>query len=167
MEQPNWWLLFVTALIPLIVGFLWYNPMTFEPAWMREAGLTREEVDSGSPLKKFGFAYLFGILGSFILSGLVVHQSGIAQLFFGDPALSEAGSTMSTLVNEFMTTYGDRHRSFGHGVIHGLESGLCLGLMMIGTNALFENKSWKYIFINLGYWMVSMALMGGVLCAYF
>jgi hypothetical protein len=39
-----------------------------------------------------------------------------------------------------------------------------LVLPVIGTNALFERKSGKYIFINWGYWAVSMTLMGGTIC---
>jgi Protein of unknown function (DUF1761) len=41
-----------------------------------------------------------------------------------------------------------------------------LVLPLIGTNALFERKSWKYIFINAGHWTVSLMLMGGIISAW-
>jgi hypothetical protein len=31
---------------------------------------------------------------------------------------------------------------------------------------LFERRSWKYIFMNAGYWIVSMMLMGAVICKF-
>jgi hypothetical protein len=34
------------------------------------------------------------------------------------------------------------------------------------TNALFERKGWKYIWINTGYWVITVSIMGGILCAF-
>jgi hypothetical protein len=31
---------------------------------------------------------------------------------------------------------------------------------------LFERKGFRYIAINGGYWIISMALMGGIICAF-
>lgn len=43
MESMNFYLYFVTALVPLILGFVWYNPKTFGNAWMKEAEMTDEK----------------------------------------------------------------------------------------------------------------------------
>ncbi|MFN8337892.1 MAG: DUF1761 family protein [Saprospiraceae bacterium] len=37
---------------------------------------------------------------------------------------------------------------------------------MMAVNALFERKSWKYIFLNVGYWGICAMLMGGVISAW-
>ena len=167
MEQPNWWILFVSAFIPVIIGFFWYHPSILGRSWAEEAGLSQEDSTSGSRIKRIGLLYLFSLLGSFTFSSLVVHQSGVVQLFLMDPDMADPGSAVGQYVNDFMANYGDRHRSFGHGFIHGIEGGLFVGLMMIASLAIFERKSWKYITINLGYWIVSLSLMGGLMCAYF
>jgi len=44
--------------------------------------------------------------------------------------------------------------------------GIFIVLPVIGINAQYEGKSWKYILINAGYFIVSLALMGGILCAW-
>ena len=44
--------------------------------------------------------------------------------------------------------------------------GLFLALPILGTNALFERKGFKYIAVNAGYWILTIALMGGLLCAW-
>ena len=65
-----------------------------------------------------------------------------------------------------MENYGDNFRTFGHGAFHGTVAGILFALPVLGTNALFERKSFKYIAVNAGYWIVTTALIGGVLSAY-
>ena len=167
MEQPNWWLLFVTALIPLAIGSIWYNPRVLGNKWMSSADISAERAQSGNMLKIFGLSYLFCLFGSYILAIFSIHQSAIVQLFMGDPALEDATSAMSHSVSDFMNNYGDRHRSFGHGIIHGIELALMLGLTFIGVQSLFERRPFSYVMIHVGFWIVCFAIMGGILCAYF
>jgi len=60
--------------------------------------------------------------------------------------------------------YGSNFRTFKHGAFHGILASLMLALPLIGINALFERKGFKYIAINVGYWIVSFAIMGGIVC---
>ncbi|HNL85462.1 MAG TPA: DUF1761 domain-containing protein, partial [Chitinophagales bacterium] len=62
--------------------------------------------------------------------------------------------------------YGNEFRTFHHGALHGALSGLFLIFPVLSINALFERKSWKYIFINSGFWIISFALMGGIICQF-
>ncbi|MBL4587462.1 MAG: DUF1761 domain-containing protein, partial [Flavobacteriales bacterium] len=66
----------------------------------------------------------------------------------------------------FKEQYGTVHRSFGHGAAHGLAASLFFVLPVLGINALFERKGFKYIAINVGYWMLTLILMGGVICQF-
>jgi hypothetical protein len=63
----------------------------------------------------------------------------------------------------FMTSYGSEFRTFGHGALHGFITSLFIVFPPLATNALFERKSWTYIFINYGYWAVSLIIMGGII----
>jgi hypothetical protein len=65
-----------------------------------------------------------------------------------------------------MSKYGSNFRTFKHGALHGFITSLFIILPAIGTSALFEQKSWKYVAVHVGYWAICMALMGGVICAY-
>ena len=56
--------------------------------------------------------------------------------------------------------------TFKHGALHGSMLGLFVALPVFATNALFEMKSFKYVAINAGYWIVTMALMGGIINAW-
>lgn len=50
-----------------------------------------------------------------------------------------------------------------HGMMHGAMIAFFIAMPVIVTHALYEQKSFKYIAINAGYWIVSMAVMGAIL----
>ena len=47
MENVNWLAILVGALVPMVMGFVWYNPNLFGNAWMRSIGKTEEELKAG------------------------------------------------------------------------------------------------------------------------
>jgi len=49
------------------------------------------------------------------------------------------------------------------GATYGFLTGFGWVMMGIGVTALFELKSWSYIFINGGYWVVNLTVMGLIL----
>jgi hypothetical protein len=153
----------VAALMPLVMGFIWYGPMLFQNAWMKEVGFTKESMEGGNMALIFGLCYVLSFLMAFILQTFVIHQFGVSSTLMksGESALS--GVDLAYF-NDFMVTYGDRFRTFGHGALHGTMIGLLIALPIMGTNAMFEKKSFKYVMINAGYWTVTLALMGGILC---
>ena len=44
----NFLAILVAAVVPMVLGFLWYNPALFGNAWMRESGMTEEKMKSGN-----------------------------------------------------------------------------------------------------------------------
>ena len=83
-----------------------------------------------------------------------------------DTSLMTEGSELNLYAADFMEKYGNNYRTFKHEVLHGAIIGLLLVLTIFGTNAIFEKRSFKYVMINAGYWIVSLALMGGILCQF-
>ena len=153
----------MAALIPLITGAVWYNPKVFGNAWLKTSGLTEEEAASGNMAVIFGLSYVFGIFLAAMLMPLVVHQFGVMSLLASELDFTVAGSESHTYFAEFMERFGDKHRDFGHGSFHGAFAGLMFALPIIGTISLFERRGFKYIAIHTGYWMLTLALMGGVI----
>ena len=161
----HWYVPFLAALIPLIVGFAWYHKKVFGSAWIRESGVSEDKKGLSMPLV-FGLTYLFSLFLCVILSTATIHQFHIFSIFSANPDFRTEGSETQLMLQEFMGRYGTNFRTFRHGAFHGVILGLVCALPVIGINALFERKSFKYIAINAGYWIVAMALMGGVLCAW-
>ncbi|WP_067145511.1 DUF1761 domain-containing protein [Pseudotamlana agarivorans] len=150
----------VAAISALVIGFIWYHPKVFGNAWMRATGLTEADLKDGNMAKIFILALFFAFLLSSALPGIVIHQVGALSLVGGDPTNALPSYTA------FLSDYGNAFRTFKHGALHGTLTGIFIALPILGTNALFERKGAKYIFINSGYWIVTLAIMGGIICAW-
>ena len=161
--EINYLLLFATALIPLAVGSLWYSNFLFGKIWFRTSGMTEEKMSPGNMLLIFGLTYLLGLFLSNGLAAWSVHQMMTENLFVMQPGYSDQAGEYYEFFQTFITKYGTLHRSFGHGAVHGVVGALFLALPLIGINALFERRGWKYIAVHVGYWLVVMVLMCGVL----
>ena len=160
MEGMNLFAIFGSALITLVMGFIWYSPKVFGTIWMREAGLTEEDMQKGSMAKVFIITYIVSLMMTFIIMPLTIHQTGAYGMIGGDPSVAGIKPSFAA----FMADYGTAFRTFKHGALHGTVTGVFLIFPIMAINGMFERKSWKYILINSGYWTVTLALMGGILC---
>lgn len=131
MKLVNWAAVVVAGLSAFAVGGLWYSRPLFGNAWMKDSGLTEDEVKAGNKGKIFGFTALFSII-----------MSANLAMFLADAKTDIAwGATAGFLAGVW--TFG-----------------------AIATHSLFELKSWRHIFINGGYSVVSLTLMGLILGAW-
>ena len=166
---PNFLIILLAALIPMVTGFIWYNPNVLGKAWMQAAGITEEQAKGANMALMLGLSFVFAFLLAMSLQFMVIHQWSIYSIFQGasdQVALQDPNSEQSLYIKDFMERYGNNFRTFKHGAFHGTLAGLFVALPILGTNAIFERKGFKYIAINVGYWMLTMALMGGVICAF-
>ena len=150
----------VASLASLVIGFIWYHPKVFGTAWMKATGMTEEKMKATNPAKTYGLALLCAFFVAFILQFLSIHQTGAFSLIDGNI------ETALPSYQAFMDDYGTVYRTFKHGAFHGTMAGVFFALPVICTNALFEQKSAKHAFINSGYWIVTCAVMGGIVCAW-
>ena len=161
MLEINFLALFVAALVPLIMGFIWYNPKVFGTAWMKEAEMTEDKMKGANMAKIFILSFIFSFFMAFILNPLTVHQFGALGMVGGDTTLAKPS------YQAFMNDYGMAFRSFGHGALHASMVAVFLIFPVIAINGMFERKSWKYVFINSGYWFFTLAIMGGIICGWY
>lgn len=127
----NWLAVIVAGLSAFMIGGIWYSPLLFANAWMKDSKLSTEEIKSGNKGKIFGFTGLFSI----------VMAANLAA-FLATP----------------VTT-----------VTWGAEAGFLAGVWTfcaIAIHSLFELRSWRHIFINGGYSLVSLTVMGVILGAW-
>ena len=161
--EVNYLILFLAALVPMIIGAIWYGPL-FGNAWMKEMNFTKESLAGANMLKMLVFSYVLSLLVCVALLQMVIHQMGVYSTLAGDPGFSEQTGETYAFFEQFLVTYGDRFRTFKHGAFHGVLYGLFLVFPILGIIALFEKKTFKYIAINTAYWIVSLAVMGGIIC---
>ena len=156
----NWISILVSALVPLLIGFVWYSEKGFGNVWMREANLNKEELEKGNMLPILGFAFLFSFFLSFMMQFIVIHQTGAFGMVGGEPEKALPSYAA------FMADYGTVFRTFKHGALHGFMSSILFALPIIAINSRFERKSWKYIFIHAGYWSLTLTIMGAIICGW-
>ena len=136
MENVNWLSMILSTLTPTVLGFAWYHKATFGKAWMDSIGMTEEKAQSGNMTMMMGLSLVM----AFILSFFLIN-------FNNSPGQE----------GEFDT--------FRHGAFHGAFIGLVIVMPTFISNGLFEQKSWKNMLINVAYWTVTLAVMGGILDA--
>ena len=158
--EINFLALLTAAFSTLVVGFVWYNPKVFGTIWMNESGMTNEKMLGRNMLVVLGVSFVYAFFISFIIQILTVHQFGALGMIGGDPSIAKPSYVA------FMADYGTEFRTFKHGALHGFLSGLFLALPIIGTNALFEKRSFKYTLVTGGFWIVCCTIMGGIICAW-
>ncbi|MBT8220485.1 MAG: DUF1761 domain-containing protein [Bacteroidia bacterium] len=134
MENINWLSLILAAIVPMVVGFAWYHKATFGKAWMAATGMTEEKAAEANMGLTFGLSFIMSLAMSFFL------------LNFNNSPGQEG---------QFDT--------FGHGFAHGMTLSLFLIIPVFVTNGLFEQKSWKLILINVGYWALTLGIMSGII----
>lgn len=161
--EMNFYVFFLAALVPMVIGSIWYGPL-FGKTWMNLMGFTEESLKDANMLKIFGLSYVFSFIVAFGLMPMVIHQMGMYQVLINEPGFAEQTGEAYKLFEQFITSYGDLHRDFKHGALHGGIFALFSITPILSIIALFERKSFKYVAINAGYWVVTLAIMGGVVC---
>lgn len=138
LSAINWLAVITATLVGFAIGFVWYGPLFGKP-WMESTGLTEEDVKDGNMGKTFGFSFIFQFIMAVCL----------ALFFYGNPD-PEATAMITPATGSF----------------YGFLTGFGWVAMAIGVNALYEQKSWKYILINGGFWVIVFTLMGLILGAW-
>ena len=145
MENLHPYIILIAGLVPLLVGFAWYHKATFGNAWMLAAGVNLDSEKKPNMALIFGISYLFSCFIGVVLSAIVIHQFGFFSMVADLPGVKDPNSENGQMVKHMMDLYGQNFRTF---------------------NAIFERKNAKYILINAGFWVVCLALMGGIICAF-
>ncbi len=127
----NWLAVLVAGLSAFVVGGIWYSPGLFGKAWMKDSGLSEEDIKLGNKGKIFGFTALFSL----------VMAANLAMFLVDTPQMKTDVSWGATA-----------------GFLAGIWA-----FCAIAIHSLFELKSWRYIFINGGYSVVALVLMGAII----
>jgi len=158
----------VAALVPIVVGFIWYNPMVFGNILIKANG--KENREKPSP-GKLVFSLLVTYLASFfiasrVLGSIVIHQHGFHGMLANQPDLNVPGTDLYNTVHGLLDKYGSNFRTFKHGALHGSLTGLFLVFPILGIIAVHEPKPFIWVAIHSAFWIACLAIMGGIICQY-
>ncbi|WP_235298696.1 DUF1761 domain-containing protein [Portibacter marinus] len=134
----NWWAILVAGISAFVLGGVWYSPALFGKAWMKENKLTEEDIKGGNASKIYGWAFVISLI-----------MSANLGMFLGDSPEACIGECA-------------QRTDVTWGTIAGFLAGIW-AFAAIAIVALFEQKSAKYIFINGGYVLIALMLMGAII----
>jgi len=165
----NWIVILIAALVPMIMGFIWYNPKVFGTVWMKEAGVTEEKMQSANMGLIFGLSFVLSILLAMTYNFMHDHYQAFQAFFrttaehgLGVDPNSEFGVELKGLID----AYRDRFSSWTHGAVHSIVVSVFVVLPVMATNAMFERKSFKYVMVNWIYWALTIAIMYAVIAQF-
>ncbi len=136
------------ALVPMVMGFIYYHPSLMGNAWMKANGFTRESIGKGPKPAMYLLALVASFMLAFFMWGWVTGGGGVDKMQVVDPV------------------DGHSYETFGHGVFHGVAFSIMVLLPILTTIKIFEMRSWKWALVNWGYWSITVILMNGILSAW-
>ena len=74
------------ALLSFAIGGLWYSPILFARAWMREAGLDEARLRDANMAKIFGLSFLFSVVMALNLAAFIGDKGTLAFGLFAGAA---------------------------------------------------------------------------------
>lgn len=129
----NFWALLLGAIVHVIIGSLWYSPLLFGRYWLSAMKVTDEEIAAARE-KGMAMNYILTFIGS------------VVQVV-----------VLAFLMNAFLIT------NFWSGVLLGVITAFGFSATALLNSVLWEGKPWKLYFLNIGYHIVTLGLVGGIL----
>lgn len=157
----NYTAFFFISFVPVLLAALWYHPNSpMRKKWNSEDLINPLKVN----LPKKIFAFTLSVAFVYGYMNLTIHQLGFYELFFTD--IMKGSAEAQQVVDTFLAEYGEKHRHFGHGVLHGLLNAFLFPLPIIGFQVILNDKSMNFVYLHFGYWLVMSMLVGGLISAF-
>jgi len=142
MPDINYIAIIVAALVPNVLGAIYYGPILGKQ-WLDSLNFTTENLKGRNEPLIYGSALALSCIVSFFLKFLIesIHK--------------EIGQNGELVFGSF--------HNFGHGALHG--AGLAFGLVIpvVICLGLFQKTKASNIFINCLFWLLCFSIMGGIL----
>ncbi|HEY5038689.1 MAG TPA: DUF1761 domain-containing protein [bacterium] len=139
--QINYGAVFVAAVAYFLLGWAWHSSLLFMKPWAKEMGLDKlNKKEKEKRMKEMPKGMIGNFLAVLVTAYVLAHSVSSA-----------------------------RQMNFS-GLTAGLTIGFWVWLGYIATTllntVLWEGRSWKLYFINVGYHLVGMLAMGSILAVW-
>lgn len=139
MYDINYWAILVSAIAFFMLGSLWYTKVLFGNAWVESMGKTMEELEKEKADTNMTKSFVIMFISALLMAFVMAHF-----LNFMTAALPESNKLHVGLWTAFWAWVG-------------------FIASYVLTAVAFEDRPWKYYFINTGYWLVGALMMGVIL----
>jgi len=142
MPEFNILAILVAGIIPNALGALYYGPL-FGKSWLDSLGFTADDMKGRNEAVIYGSAFVLSLIIAFFMKFNIeimhkdVNQSG------------------ELILASFHT--------FKHGALHGAMLAISMVAPVITALGLFQKSTGKNILLNVVFWILCFAIMGGIL----
>ncbi len=136
MVPVNFLAVVLSAVAALFIGFLWFGPV-FGKQWISVMGFTKEQMDAAMK-KGMASSYLSMFVAALVMAFVLAHAIIFADSYLGMSGI--AGGIVVACANWL-----------------GFVAPVFLGAV------IWEGKPWKWWFLNAGYYLVDLVVMGIIL----
>jgi hypothetical protein len=130
----NYWAILVSVIISVVLGFLWYGPF-FGKKWMAYMGMTMPAEKP--PFKTMLKPIILSLVGAIFMSVLTAIAIGMAKL---------SGPT-----------------TIWCGLLVAASNWLGFVVPPHFNSVGWEGKPWGLFFINVGYWLAYLVIIGAII----
>ena len=96
--QLNYGAVLAAALVGFAIGGLWYSPILFAKAWLREAGLDEAKARSANMAKVFGLSFVCSVVMAVNLAAFIGAKASLGFGLFAGAAAGLGWVAMSLAV---------------------------------------------------------------------
>lgn len=137
MVEVNYLAVLAAGVVSFALGWLWYGPL-FGKRWAALSGVTMPGMMTPELKRDMRRNYALTLAGSLVMAYVLVHM-----LTFASAYLDAAGASA--------------------GIAAGFWSWLGFIAPVLLAPVLWEGKSWRLYALNVGYYFVSLLVMGAIL----
>lgn len=138
MQVPiNWVAVIVAIIASQVIGFAWYSEALFGKPWRKFSGISNNKPSNEQMMKMTGLGILTAFFMAFVLSYAVV---------FAGSYLGERGFTL--------------------GLMTGFWNWLGFMFPILLGAYVYEKKPMKLVWINGGYWLLTVLVMGVIIAVW-
>jgi hypothetical protein len=163
MPKFNWFFILATSIIPLAVGLLYYHQAVLGKVAARYS----PAIGQGFTPKIYAYFLLLGVFLSVFLLPVVFHIMHVYSLIGqpgGGPPPEDSVIYLDSMA--YLEKYGGNFLTFKHGMFHGILTALFGIWPVLAISGFLEKRQWQYTAVQLGYWVIVFALMGGFINAF-
>ena len=160
MINFNWFILLLSAIIPLILAYIWFNLDWVQNIFKIENSNLAIKWNIGSILGLFLVSFMYSIT----ISYQVIHQLHFQSLLMNEVGFVKGEGNAFKDLMYIYELYGKNFRSFGHGAFHGFLNSIFIVLPVLILQKLVTKLNWKIIAFLWYFWALCGIIMGGIIC---
>lgn len=134
----------VSVLAAMVIGFIWYGPL-FGKAWAKEVGV---DMSKKPPTNEMVRSMALMLIGAFLIAYTLAHNIEAWRIVMG-----------TFMASGKMPGMQPSHIPLGLALNSAAWTTVGYIVPLVLNQVAFERKTWKLFFINVGYYLVTLAAM--------